>query len=197
VPQSAAQLAKIPDDRYLAEMTRAVFCAGFVWKIIDYKWPGFEEVFRQFDPVFCAYQSDEAIESLLQDVRVVRHYKKLQTTRVNAAFILEVEQSEGSFASFIANWPVADIIGLHRLLKKRGSRLGGRTGQFFLRRIGKDTFVLARDVVGALICQGIVTRDPTSRRDQQAVQDAFNQWQAESGLPLCQISRILSCSVDG
>ena len=35
-PDSKA-LAKLPDDRILAEMTKRVFCAGFAWSVIDQK----------------------------------------------------------------------------------------------------------------------------------------------------------------
>lgn len=195
-PRSRAYLSRLPADRYLAEMARAVFRSGFVWRIVDYKWPGFEEVFQGFDPVACAYQPDEAIEALLKDTRIIRHYKKLRSVRDNATFILAIEAEHGSFGRFIASWPVEDIVGLHEVLKKGGSRLGGRTGQFFLRVVGKDTFVLARDVVGALISSGVVERNPTAKRDLARVQDAFNQWREESDRPLCQISRILSCSIE-
>jgi 3-methyladenine DNA glycosylase Tag len=196
-PKSAAELAALPGDRYLAEMTRAVFRSGFVWRIVDYKWPGFEEVFQGFDPVACAYQPDEAIESMMQDTRIIRHLKKLRSIRDNASLVLEIEREDGSFGEFIAGWPVTDIIGLHEFLKRRGSRLGGRTGQFFLRRVGKDTFVLARDVVGALIRMGVVDRNPKAKRDLRLVQDAFNVWHVQSGRPMCEISRVLSCSLAG
>ena len=43
-PKSAAQLAAQTDDRYLSMMTRCVFRAGFVWRVIDNKWPGFEDL---------------------------------------------------------------------------------------------------------------------------------------------------------
>ncbi|HTE37319.1 MAG TPA: DNA-3-methyladenine glycosylase I, partial [Reyranella sp.] len=36
-------LAKLGDDRVLSEMAARVFSAGFVWDVIDKKWPGFEE----------------------------------------------------------------------------------------------------------------------------------------------------------
>lgn len=196
-PRSALGLKRLPAERYLSEMSRAVFRAGFVWKIVDYKWQGMTEVLHGFDPVACAFQPDEALEALLQDERAIRHLVKLRSIRDNAAFILEVEKSHGSFGQYVAAWPVTDIVGLHADLKKRGSRLGGRTGQFFLRRVGKDTFCLTRDVVGALARQGIVDRQPTSRRDLRQVQAAFNEWQQQSGRPLCEISRILSCSIDG
>jgi len=33
--KSAAELAALPDDRYLAEMTKCVFRSGFVWQVIE------------------------------------------------------------------------------------------------------------------------------------------------------------------
>ncbi len=192
-----ATLKRKAAEHFLSAMSRSVFCSGFVWKIVDYKWPEMTEVLHGFDPVACAYQSEEAIEALTRDTRVIRHRKKLQSVRDNAVFVLDIEREHGSFGAFLADWPVDDIIGLHRELKQRGSRLGGRTGQFFLRRVGKDTFCLSRDVVGALIRQGVVSKSPTSQRDLSAVQSAFNDWREQSGRPLCEISRILSCSIDG
>src|SRR4051812_40629355 len=57
-PKSAAELAAIPDDRWLAKMSQCVFQAGFSWKVIQNKWPGFEEAFQGFDPRWCAFMSD-------------------------------------------------------------------------------------------------------------------------------------------
>ena len=196
-PADDEALKTLPPDRYLAAISKAIFRSGFVWKIVDYKWPGMEEALHGFDPVACAYQPDEAIESQLADTRVIRHYRKLLSVRDNAIFMLYIEREHGSFGNYIAGWPVEDITGLHRELKQRGSRLGGRTGQFFLRAVGKDTYCLTRDVVGALIRQGVVDRNPTSKRDLLAVQKAFNEWREQSGRPLCEISRILSCSIEG
>ncbi|UCG71702.1 MAG: DNA-3-methyladenine glycosylase I [Chromatiales bacterium] len=196
-PRSDLGLKRLSGAKYLSEMSRAVFRSGFVWKIVDYKWPTMAEALHGFDPVACAFQPDEAIEALLGDERVIRHLKKLRSVRENAMFVLEVERQQKSFGKYLADWPVDDIIGLHADLKKRGSRLGGRTGQFFLRGVGKDTFCLTRDVVGALIRQKVVDRNPTAKRDLAAVQAAFNEWREQSGRPLCEISRILSCSIDG
>ena len=58
-PKSAAALRKLSDDRWLAQMTRSVFQAGFVWKIIEAKWPGFEEAFDGFDPHRVAFYTGE------------------------------------------------------------------------------------------------------------------------------------------
>ena len=48
-PKSPAELAAIPDDRWLAEITRCVFQAGFNWSVIENKWDGFETAFDGFD----------------------------------------------------------------------------------------------------------------------------------------------------
>lgn len=45
-PRTAEELEKVGDDRWLAMFTKCVFQAGFSWKVIDQKWPGFEEAFE-------------------------------------------------------------------------------------------------------------------------------------------------------
>ncbi|MDX1467131.1 MAG: DNA-3-methyladenine glycosylase I, partial [Halomonas sp.] len=105
------------------------------------------------------------------------------------------QEQGGSFGEFIADWPSTDIIGLWRLLARRGARLGGRSAAGFLRLGGKDTFLLTSDVVARLVAAGIIERPPTSQRDQQRVQDAFNALQQASGRPLCQLSAMLSLSI--
>jgi 3-methyladenine DNA glycosylase Tag len=176
-------------------MTKAVFRSGFVWKIIENKWPGFEEAFEGFDTMSCAMLSDEDLEVLSQDTRIVRNAKKIGAVRGNAQFVRDVKGSHGGFGAYLAAWPEDDIVGLWAELKRRGERLGGNTGPYFLRFIGKDTFMLSADVVAALVGMGIVDKAPTSKKALAAVQDAFNQWREQSGRPLCQISRVLACSV--
>jgi 3-methyladenine DNA glycosylase Tag len=191
---TARELEALPDDRYLAEMTRCVFRSGFVWKIIESKWPAFEEAFDGFDVRSNALRPEEVEERLAQDERIVRHGKKIASVRANAAFVLEVRESHGSFGAYLAAWPATDIIGLWEALRVRGSRLGGQTGRFFLRFVGKETPVLSGDVVKALVAQGVVDKAPTSKRALAAVQAAFNGWAEESGRDLSQISRVLAMS---
>jgi hypothetical protein len=66
----------------------------------------------------------------------------------------------------------------------------------FLRSIGKPAFITTKDVVAALIREAVVDKAPSSKRDFAAVQKAFNQWSAESGHNLTEISRILAMSVE-
>ncbi len=195
-PQTPAELAVIPDHRWLAAMTRAVFQAGFSWKVIETKWPGFEDAFWGFDPGRCSLMSDDDLDALLKDKRIVRNGAKIHSVAENATFLCELAAEHGSAAKAFANWPAEDYAGLLTLLKQRASRLGGTSAQYFLRAMGVDGFVLSRDVVRALIREAVVEKDPTSRRDLARVQQAFDHWRGESGRPMSQISRTLACSID-
>ena len=59
----------------------------------------------------------------------------------------------------------------------------------------KDSFLLTNDVVRALIEAGVIAKKPTTKDARAATAAAFNRWAAESGRPLCQISRILALSM--
>lgn len=194
--KSTEDLAGIPDDRYLSQMTESIFKAGFVWKVVENKWPGFEEAFWQFHVVRCAAMSSADEAALAQDTRIIRNPQKIRAVAKNATMVLDVAHEHGSFGKFIAEWPDDDFIGLLAFLHKNGSRLGGRTCQLFLRFIGKDGFVLWEDGIAALIDAGVVTKNPTSKTDLRAVQAAFNQWREESGYGNAELSRILSLSID-
>ncbi len=197
LPKSESELSlkELQDDRVLAEMTKCIFRSGFVWKVVENKWPGFEAAFYGFDVSRCAMLSDEELEALTQDTSIIRNAKKIQSVSRNAAFILDVRADHGSFGAYLADWPTRDIVGLWDDLKQRGDRLGGQTGKFFLRFIGKDTPMFSNDVVKALVAMRIVEKAPTSKKAIAVVQDAFNQWHDESGRDLCEISRVLACSV--
>ena len=195
-PLSKASLANIKDDRYLAEMAACVFRAGFVWRIIQLKWEGFETVFNHFLPIWVASRSPEEIETIATDTRIVRNLTKVKSVQENALFILDIQREHGSFGKFLAEWPEDNIVGLWKYLKKHGNRLGGNSGQYFLRFMGKDTFILSRDVCTALQAEGIVDKTQiTSQSDLAKVQAAFNEMRAESGRSLSELSMILALSI--
>ena len=126
-----------------------------MWSVIEKKWPGFEAAFLKFEPKRLLHQPDEFWEELADDKRIVRNPQKIMAVRDNAQFVADIAREHGSFGRFLAQWPAGDQIGLLDLLAKRGARLGGRTGQYFLRFIGKDGFVTSTDVVACLRDAGL------------------------------------------
>ena len=193
---SSKELSSLPDDRYLSMISRCVFRAGFVWRVIDNKWPGFEAAFSGFNPLAVAHFSDEKLEELAQDKRIVRNFTKIVSVRHNATYVLDRQHSHGSFARFIADWPEDDLVGLWLELKKNGCRLGGNSGPMMLRSMGRDTFLLTKDVCDALVNHGLMKKfSPTAERDLRLVEEVFADLRQQSGRSLCEISRILACTV--
>jgi 3-methyladenine DNA glycosylase Tag len=189
-------LAKLGDDRILAEMTRRVFSAGFAWSVIEAKWEGFEAAFLGFEPARLTFQPDEFWDGLMRDSRIVRNGAKILSIRENAAFVQAIAGEHGSFGKFLAQWPSSDEVGLLDLLAKRGSRLGGNTGQMFLRFIGFDGFVTSQDVVACLRDAGLdIGPEAKSKSDLAKVQAQFNAWVEETGLPYVHLSRICALSI--
>ncbi|MBA5778203.1 DNA-3-methyladenine glycosylase I [Stappia sp. F7233] len=194
-PRSAGEIRATPADRWLSEMTRCVFQAGFSWSLINKKWPGFEDAFEGFDIFRWTLMSDEDIDRLARHKDVIANVAKIQSVGTNAQFLAGLEREHGSAGAFFAAWEPENYVELLQVLKARGSRLGGNTGQIFLRRMGVDALVFSKDVVAALQRESIVARAPSSQKDFKAAQAALNEWRAETRLPLTQISQILAFSV--
>ncbi len=191
-----SDLKKLMDDRALATMAKQIFRAGFNWAVIDKKWPGFEEAFLGFDPGALLFQPDEFWEALVSNKQIVRHGAKIMSVRDNARFVADTATAHGSFGTFLADWPADDIVGLWTHLSKHGSRLGGATGQYVVRFLGKDSFVTSGDVVSCLRDSGLeIAQKPSSQRDLKKIQTQMNAWADETGLPLTHISRICAMSI--
>lgn len=193
-PLSDKQLAKLPDSAWLSEFTKKIFQSGFYWSVIEKKWPGFEEVFWRFDVEALLMMSPEQQEKAASNERIVRNYKKVQTVQANAYMIHEIASQHGSFSQFIADWPSNDIVGLWQYLKKHGARLGGNTGPYALRVLGKDTFLLSRDCESYLRSHKIVDGGLQTKKSLVAIQCFFNELQQQSGLSYQELSQIISYS---
>ncbi|WP_087018725.1 DNA-3-methyladenine glycosylase I [Thaumasiovibrio subtropicus] len=194
-PMPADALISVPDDRWLAAMSQKVFQSGLSWKVVRNKWPGFEEVFWGFDIEKLLMMPDEMWEQKSQDTRIIRNFTRVKSIRANAQMIYDIQLTHGSFSRFIAEWPSEDIIGLWAALKQKGDRLGGNTGPYTLRVMGKETFLLTKDIEDYLRHTDIISGGVNSKRSHAAAQAAFNEWQQQSGRSLNEISQIIAFSV--
>ena len=129
-PKSARQLKNLKDATVLEEMTKCVFRSGFVWQIIENKWPGFDAAFAGFDVSTCAMLSDEELEVLQTNTDIVRHAKNIASVRANAQYILSLREEYQSYGHFLAQWPQDDFVELWRHLKSI---------------LGNQAIVIARD----------------------------------------------------
>src|ERR1700738_3585271 len=131
-PRARAELKALTDDRYLSQMSLRIFRAGLKHSLVDAKWPAFEEVFGGFEPRRVRAMSDEALEALLGDRRLIRHWGKLKSVRDNAASMIGVAEEHGSYGAWLADWPGTDIVELCEALAKRFRQRGGDSRPRFL-----------------------------------------------------------------
>lgn len=186
-------VANLTDDRILSAFTKQIFKSGFVWRVVENKWADFEESFFNFNIEKILMMPEEMLETKAADPKIIRNYNKVKTIQANAQMMFEHQTDHNeSFAQFIADWPSSDIIGLWAYLKKHGQRLGGNTGPYALRLLGKDTFILSSDVEGYLRAQKIIDGGLQSKKSLTAIQHFFNQLQQESGYSLTQLSRLIA-----
>jgi 3-methyladenine DNA glycosylase Tag len=194
--KSPAALRRVGDDRYFSLMSLRIFRAGLRHDMVDAKWPAFEKAFLRFEPRRVRAMSDEAVEALMGDRRLIRHLGKLKAVHANAAAMCELVEEHGSFGRYLAAWPGERAVALWEDLAKRFHQLGGNSGAYFLRMAGKDTFILTEPVVQALNHWGAFAGEPKGKKDRSAVQAIFNAWAEETGLPLAHLSMTLAVSLD-
>lgn len=194
-PKSPAALRAVGDDRYLSQMSLRIFRAGLKHSMVDGKWPAFEEVFHGFDPRRVRAMNDEDLEALLADARIIRHWGKIRAVRHNAAALCDLAETAAGMGAFLAAWPEDDTVGLWDDLGTRFTQLGGNSGPYFLRMVGKDTFLLTPDVVRALAHWGAYEGKAKGKRELGKIQALFNGWAAATGRPRGHLSMILAMSV--
>ena len=195
-PEPREGLALVGDDRYLSAMSRRTFRAGLKHALVDARWPAFEAAFFDFDVDRVAALDDDDLKAYFRDESLIRHRGKLTAVRNNARAMQALTAEQGSVGSWLALWPVDEIVELWHELQARFSQLGGRSAPAFLRMVGKDSFLLTPWVEKALLHWGACEQPPRGKRAERRVQTLFNQWMDESDWPLCAISQTLAASVD-
>ena len=138
---------------------------------------------------------DEAIEALMQDSGLIRHWGKLRSVRDNAAALAALSAAEGGFGRWLAAWPGTRITELWDELGRRFTQMGGDSAPRFLRMDGKDSFIITPSVTAALIEHGLIAAAPKGKAGRALVQQRFNEWAAETGRPLAHLSMILAATV--
>ncbi len=185
----------ITDDRCLAEFTKKIFQSGFIWKVVEKKWNGFEEVFWKFDIDKLLLMPEEMLERKSQDRKIIRNFRKVKTIIINAQMIKDTCEVESKkFGRFLSDWPKEDLVGLWLYLKKKGGRLGGNTGPYALRALGLDCFLLTKDIEGFLRSYRVIDSGISSKKALYAAQDFFNDLSDDSGRNFAELSRLIAFS---
>ena len=92
----------VRDDRKLFEnLSLDIFQAGLNWELVLNKRESFRKAFDNFEPKIVANYSDEKINRLLDNAKIIRNKQKINSTVNNAYRVLEIKKEFGSFSNFI------------------------------------------------------------------------------------------------
>lgn len=90
------------DDHKLFEfMILDAFQAGLSWKTILHRREGFRNAFDGFDAVKIADYTEDKIQELMLDSRIIRNQLKIRSTVTNAQAFLKIQKEFGSFDKYI------------------------------------------------------------------------------------------------
>ena len=119
---------------YLEVMSKSVMQTGISWRVVESKWPGIREAFKDFDAKAVAGLSPADLEDLTQDTRVIRNRRKLEAIVENARRTVDLEESHGSFQDYLRSH--GGFEGAVKDLRKQFRFLGG-DGMFPLSICGR------------------------------------------------------------
>jgi DNA-3-methyladenine glycosylase I len=88
---------------YLEALSRPVFQAGISWRVIDAKWDGIREAFKEFDPPTVAAFRAKEVDRLLEDTRIVRSRPKIEATIDNAQTMVELDAEHKGFRRYLSS----------------------------------------------------------------------------------------------
>lgn len=121
---------------YLEQMSMSVLQAGISWRVVQAKWPGIREAFRNFDATAVANLTPDEVDALTNDKRVIRNRRKIEAIIGNARQMVDLERTHGSFRNYLRSHggfepTVAD-------LRKRFKFLGDMGAFHFLYTVSED-----------------------------------------------------------
>ena len=120
---------------YLEVMSKAVFQSGMSWQVVNAKWHDTTEAFHNFEIGRVAALTEEEIDELAQDKRVIRNRRKLAAIAHNAQRIIELDAEHKSFIHYLRSH--GDFYDIVKDLKKQFKFLGDTGSYFFLYVIGE------------------------------------------------------------
>ena len=75
--------------------------AGLSWETVLKKRQGYQTVFHSFDVQKVANMTDNELEKLREDARIIRNRLKIYSARKNARIFIEIQKEFGSFNSYL------------------------------------------------------------------------------------------------
>ena len=127
------------NNGYLEELTKAIFRAGFSWRVVRLKWDNFQRGFDGFDVAKVSSYGIEDVTRLVNDSGIVRNRRKILATVENAQTMFNLSEEHGSFHDYLRYLDHLEYQQRVKALTDQFRGLG-RTGAFvFLHCVDEPT----------------------------------------------------------
>jgi DNA-3-methyladenine glycosylase I len=124
------------DDALFERLVLEIQQAGLSWATILAKRAAFREAFDGFDVARVARFSERSRERLMQNAAIIRNRKKIEAAVANAATIVAIQKTHGSFAKWLETHHPRGKDEWVRLFRKTFVFTGGEITGSFLMSIG-------------------------------------------------------------
>lgn len=93
------------DDRTLFEFIVLESAqAGLSWSTILHRREGYRTLFYEFDPALVTRMTENDIERLMGNARIIRNRAKIKATILNAQAFIRIKQEYGTFSEYLWSW---------------------------------------------------------------------------------------------
>ena len=121
------------DNQLFGRLILEINQAGLSWATILRKEPAFKKAFDNYQITKIARYKDKDIQRLLNDAGIIRNRLKIQAVIHNAAVIISLQKSHGSFKNWLDTHHPLPKEQWVRLFKKTFKFTGGEiTGEFLM-----------------------------------------------------------------
>ena len=121
---------------YLDIISKAVFQSGMSWKVVEAKWESTREAFHGFDIDKVAEMTDDDVDTLATDTRVIRNRRKLAAIVGNAQRMIELEREHGTFKDYLRSQ--SDFASTVATMRKDFKFLGEMGIYYFIYVVGEE-----------------------------------------------------------
>lgn len=124
------------DDELFGRLIMEINQAGLSWETILKKETAFRKAYHDFQIHIVAAYTEKDVQRLMQDASIIRNRLKIQAAIYNAQQIKELQNTYGSFGSWLQQHHPADKQTWLKLFKKTFCFTGGEIVNEFLMSIG-------------------------------------------------------------
>lgn len=135
------------DAGYLEMMTMVIFMGGLSRQVVEAKWDGFLDAFEKFAPGAVADFTEEDVERLSEDERIVRYTAKIKAVIKNARTMVELAKEHGSFGQWLRDMVRSDGVDkASKTLADRFSYVSEQSARRYLYAVGEDVGQVSQEV---------------------------------------------------